>query len=98
MNHMEALESALRDLLNAPGAHEKLFDSTFNLIKDVDSEVLQSAGFDYQEDGVQKRMQLNIPPSRFGISHDDDVAASKRKYIEADSQDLLKNFDFTQTY
>ena len=71
----------------------------------VNSEVLQSAGFDYQEDGVQKHIQLNIPPSRFGISPDDDVAASKRKYIEAilrsmktrtaDSQDLLKNFDLT---
>ena len=105
MNHMEALESTLRDLLNAPGAHEKLFDSTVNPIKDVDSGVLQSAGFDYKEDGVQKRIQLNIPPSRFGISPDDDVAASKRKYIEAilrsmktrtaDSQDLLKNFDLT---
>ena len=95
----------MRDLLNAPGAHEKLFDSTFNPIKDVDSEVLQSAGFDYQEDGVQKRIQLNIPPSRFGISPDDDVAASKRKYVQAilmsmktrtaDSQDLLKSFDLT---
>ena len=49
----------------------------------VDSGVLQLAGFDYQEDGVQKRIQLNIPPSLFGISPDDDVAASKRKYIQA---------------
>ena len=49
----------------------------------VNSEVLQSAGFDYQEDGVQKHVQLDILPSRFGISPDIDVAASKRKYIEA---------------
>ena len=56
MNHMEALQTTLQDLLNAPGVHEKLFDSTFNPIKDVDTGVLQSAGFDYQEDEVQKRI------------------------------------------
>ena len=50
-----------------------------------------------------KRINFNIFPSRFDISLDDNIAAFKRKYIQAilrlmnaDSHDALKNFDLTQ--
>ena len=59
----------------------------------------------WAEGYVPKRSQQNIFQSRFGISPDDDVAASKRQYLQAilssmktriaDSQDLLKNYGLT---
>ena len=49
-----------------------------------------------------KRIKLSRFPSRFDISVDDSIAASKRRYIQAilrsmnaDSHDPLKIFDYT---
>ena len=80
------------------GRQKKFGPKAPNDLLNVDSGVLQSAGFDYKEDGVQKRIQLNIPSSRFGISPDDDVAASKRKYIQAILRSMKTRTADSQVY
>ena len=69
------------------------------------SSLFRESVYTFIKYSVNQHCRQYIPASRFGISPDDDVAASKRKYIQAilrsmktrtaDSQDLLKNFDLT---
>jgi len=104
--HMETLIATLESLKTTHGECETLFMENFSPQYDQDSGKLVLAGFDYtsSQDNIE-RIELVIPKSRFGILPDDDVKASKLKYInciitELDRRtqgfrELLKCFDIT---
>ena len=90
--HIKTLIRTLESLKATPGECETLFMENFSPQYEQDSGKLVLAGFDYTsfQDNIE-RIELVIPKSCFGIVPDNDVKASKLKYINCIITELDKS-------